>query len=72
MANYIAGTRENEPVTGKSPQQNNLLLQVPATFKNNPLVDEVLGYMAAYRHELNQEVESLHYLTAILTLPSKN
>jgi hypothetical protein len=30
---------------------------VPATLKNNPLFDEVLGYMEAYRRELNKETE---------------
>jgi hypothetical protein len=56
----IAETKENEPVTGKSPQSQNPLLQVPATLKNNPLFDEVLGYIAAYRHELDQETEAYY------------
>lgn len=56
----IAETKENEPVTGKSPKSQNPLLQVPATLKNNPLFDEVLGYIAAYRHELDQETEAYY------------
>ena len=40
----IAETKENEPGTGKSAQPQNPLLQIPATLKNNPLFDEVLGY----------------------------
>ena len=26
--------------------------------KNNPLFDEVIGYMEAYRHKLDQETEA--------------
>lgn len=56
----IAETKENEPVTGKSPKSQNPLLQVPAKLKNNPLFDEVLGYIATYRHELDQETEAYY------------
>lgn len=38
---------ENTPTTSKSNQPQNPLLMVPATLKNNPLLDEVLGYMEA-------------------------
>lgn len=52
--------KENEPVTGKFAQPQNSLLQVPATLQNNPLFDEVLGYITAYRHELDQETEAYY------------
>ena len=42
----------------KSTQPNHPLLQVPTTLKNNPLFDEVLGYMEAYRRELDAELET--------------
>ncbi|MBE9125371.1 MULTISPECIES: hypothetical protein [unclassified Coleofasciculus] len=56
----IAETREQELITSKSPQSQNPLLQVPATLKNNPLFDEVLEYIEAYRHELDQETEAYY------------
>jgi hypothetical protein len=37
----------NTPTTSKSNQPQNPLLMVPATLKNNPLFNEVLGYMEA-------------------------
>ena len=52
-----ADTTDNTPATSKSNQPQNPLLMVPATLKNNPLFDEVLGYMEAYRRELNKETE---------------
>jgi hypothetical protein len=33
---------------------------VPATLKNNPLFNEVLGYMEAYRRELDKETEAYY------------
>jgi hypothetical protein len=38
---------DNTPTTSGSNQPQNPLLMVPATLKNNPLFDEVLGYMEA-------------------------
>lgn len=51
---------ENTPTTSKSNQPQNPLLMVPATLKNNPLFNEVLGYMEAYRHELDKETEAYY------------
>lgn len=51
---------DNTPATSKSNQPQNPLLRVPATLKNNPLFDEVLGYMEVYRHELAQETEAYY------------
>ncbi len=48
---------DNIPTTSKSKQPQNPLLMVPATLKNNPLFDEVLEYMEAYRHELDKETQ---------------
>ncbi len=56
-AKETADTTDNTPATSKSNQPQNPLLMVPATLKNNPLFDEVLGYMEAYRRELNKETE---------------
>jgi hypothetical protein len=36
---------DNTPATSKSNQHQNPLLRVPATLKNNPLFDELLGYI---------------------------
>jgi hypothetical protein len=49
---------DNTPATSKSNEPQNPWLMVPATLKNNPLFDEVLGYMEAYRHELDKETEA--------------
>jgi hypothetical protein len=49
---------DNIPTTSKSNQPQNPWLMVPATLKNNPLFDEVLGYMEAYRRELDKETEA--------------
>ncbi len=49
---------DNTPATTKSNQPQNPLLMVPATLKNNPLFEEVLGYMEAYRRELDKETEA--------------
>ncbi len=38
---------DNTPTTSGSNHPQNPLLMVPATLKNNPLFDEVLGYMEA-------------------------
>jgi hypothetical protein len=46
------------PAASKFGQPQNPLLMVPATLKNNPLFDEVLGHIEAYRHELNKETEA--------------
>jgi hypothetical protein len=51
---------DNTPATTKSNQPQNPLLMVPATLKNNPLFDEVLGYMEAYRRELDKETEAYY------------
>ena len=50
---------DNTPATSNSNEPQNPLLKVPATLKNNPLFDEVLGYMEAYRRELDKETEAL-------------
>ena len=50
--------KDNTPITSKSNQPQNPLLMVPATLKNNPLFNEVLGYMEAYRRELDKETEA--------------
>jgi hypothetical protein len=39
-----AFSTDNTPKTSQSNQPQNPLLMVPATLKNNPLFDEVLGY----------------------------
>ncbi|HAJ59097.1 MAG TPA: hypothetical protein DCP31_07425 [Cyanobacteria bacterium UBA8543] len=49
---------DNTPETSKINQPQNPLLMIPATLKNNPLFDEVLGYMEAYRRELDKETEA--------------
>lgn len=49
---------DNTPTTSKSNQPQNPLLMVPATLKNNPLFDEVIGYMETYRRELDKETEA--------------
>lgn len=51
---------DNTPATSKSNQAQNPLLMVPATLKNNPLFDEVSGYMEAYRRELDKETEAYY------------
>jgi hypothetical protein len=51
---------DNTPTTSKSNQPQNPLLMVPATLKNNPLFNEVLGYMEAYRRELDKETEAYY------------
>jgi hypothetical protein len=51
---------DNTPATSKSNQSQNPLLMVPATLKNNPLFDEVLGYIEGYRHELDKETEAYY------------
>ena len=39
----------------------NPLLMIPATLKNNPLFDEVLGHMEAYRHEVDNDTEAYYH-----------
>lgn len=51
---------DNTPTASKSNQPQNPLLMVPATLKNNPLFNEVLGYMEAYRRELDKETEAYY------------
>lgn len=51
---------DNTPTTSKSNQPQNPLLMVPATLKNNPLFNEVLGYMETYRRELDKETEAYY------------
>jgi hypothetical protein len=51
---------DNTPTTSKSNQPQNPWWMVPATLKNNPLFDEVLGYMEAYRRELDKETEAYY------------
>ena len=51
---------DNIPTTSKSNKAQNPLLMVPATLKNNPLFDEVLGYMEGYRRELDKETEAYY------------
>lgn len=49
---------DNTPAKSQYNQSQNPFLMVPATLKNNPLFDEVLGYMESYRRELDQETET--------------
>lgn len=57
-------TQKTAKITEALPANNtskNPLLMVPATIKNNPLFDEVLGYMESYRrqdHELDAEAQA--------------
>jgi hypothetical protein len=51
---------DNTPTTSKSNQPQNPWLMVPATLKNDPLFDEVLGYMKAYRRELGKETQAYY------------
>jgi len=51
---------DNTATTSKSNQPQNPLLMVPATLKNNPLFNEVLGYMEAYRREPDKETEAYY------------
>ena len=61
LVEYIeALPADNTPTTSKSNQPQNPLLMVPATLKNNPLFDEVLGYMEAYRREPDKETEAYY------------
>lgn len=46
--------------TAAKTQPQHPLLMVPATLTNNPLFDEVLGYMEEYRRELDAETEAYY------------
>jgi len=46
-------------IASTTPSQHPLLM-VPATLTNNPLFDEVLGYMQEYRRELDGETEAYY------------
>lgn len=54
----VALPTDKTPTTSQSKQSQNPFLMVPATLKNNPLFDEILGYMEAYRRELDHETET--------------
>ncbi|MGK7902779.1 MAG: hypothetical protein AB4352_15485 [Hormoscilla sp.] len=46
--------------TAATTQPQHPLLMVPATLTNNPLFDEVLGYMQEYRRELDATREAYY------------